>query len=342
MAKGSAKDTSTSSREVAFYYPGHIWDSGDSLKSLLLFFDGVALLVPRYARTVPEDVDPVMVGPLRQAGLLHILEPEVLVDKEATRQLSSAIGAIIQSGAFDRLAKDGTKFHELSYSRLGGFGDQELADAILGELKKRRLARDSEDGVSIPMHPMVRSTVLVLLAQILRQKGPALGMDLSPATDRPELVGALCEMLAVVPPVSSAGVVSFDLEAVGPDLSSVPLDEVLDFRRDNLAAFKEYARNVRKFVREIGGVSRPEREKAFRDRQEEIRELAADLKRTGRKAWKKPASFALGIAGAAWMVKTGDLIGGLLATAGLVTGAGSDAQRVNAYSYLFRARNRYP
>jgi hypothetical protein len=42
-------------------------------------------------------------------------------------------------------------------------------------LETRGLARGSEDAVSIPMHPMVRSLVLVLLAQILKEGGASAG-----------------------------------------------------------------------------------------------------------------------------------------------------------------------
>src|SRR5439155_7765360 len=121
---------------------------------------------------------------------------------------------MIRSGRFDRLRRDGTAFHELSYSRIGGYGDAELADALLKELKARKLARDTEDGVSVPMHPVVRSTVLVLLAQILRPKGDDLGMELLPTTDQPQLVEALCEFLSLSKPASARAVVAFDLETV--------------------------------------------------------------------------------------------------------------------------------
>lgn len=171
------------------------------------------------------------IGPLRKAGLLHLLEPETLVDKAATQELATAIGGLVRSGVFDRLKTRGTVFHELSYSRLGGYGDPKLAEAILKELQQRKLARKSKDGVSIPLHPVVRSTVLVLLAQILRPRGSQLGMELSPATDRPQLVEALSELLAGGLPASAGRVVAFDLETVAPDLTGVPLDEVLDFRK---------------------------------------------------------------------------------------------------------------
>src|SRR2546426_62321 len=142
--------------EIAFYYPGIIWYWSDWIKSLLLFFDGVALLVPAYMKERPELIDPIMASPLRERGLLHILEPETLVDKSATEKLTSALTDIITSGALDHLSRERVQFHELSYSRLGWDGDLGLAQMILDELKARGLARESKDGVSIPMHPAVR------------------------------------------------------------------------------------------------------------------------------------------------------------------------------------------
>ena len=330
------------SSEVAFYYPGPIWFSGDRIKSLLLFFDGVALLVPKYMKGRPEQLDPTIAQPLRKLGLLHLLEPEILVDKDATKQLAAALGQLLASGTFDQLSKDKSAFQELSYSRLGGYGDPKLAEALLKELKARKLARNTKDGVSIPMHPLVHAAVLVLLAQILRSKGPSLGFELSPATDRPQLVESLCELLSVPNSPASGHVVAFDLETVAPDLSVVPLDEVLDFRRSHLKEFKAYARNVRRFVVELSQLAPRRRETAFNDRQEEIRDLAADLKRKSRKAWKKPASFALSIAGATWTLHSGDPIGALLAAGAAAAGALSDDKpEVSAYSYLFAASERY-
>jgi hypothetical protein len=343
MAKKEKQRRSGALPEVAFYYPGPMWTSGEALKTLLLFFDGIALLVPRYMIERPQQHEPWLVGPLRNAGLLHILEPETLVDKAATKELTTAISGLIRSGAFKGLKKRGTAFHELSYSRLGGFSDHELAQEILKDLERHKLARKSKDGVSIPMHPVVRNTVLVLLAQILRPKGPELGLELSPTTDRPQLVDALSEMLAAGSPTSVGRVVAFDLETVAPDLSSVPLDEVLSFRQAHHREYKEYARNVRQFVHEISGLPGRERERALRDRQEQIRDLASDLKKTGRKAWQRPAFFALSVTGAAWKWQTGDPIGAVLAAAGALGTAISGGHRseVGAYSYLFQARSRY-
>ena len=207
--------------EVAFYYPGPMWNIGDWVKNLVLFFDGIALLVPEYMKDRPSMIDPAIASGLSEHGLLHILTPETMINKAATEQLAEAMTALITSGSLDALAAEETEFHELSYSRMGSYGDRGLAEMIFEELKARGLARDSEDGVSIPMHPMVRGIILVLLAQILRPYGKNFGVELSPATDQPQVVGALQELLSLPASPSAGRVVAFDLETVSVDLSSI-------------------------------------------------------------------------------------------------------------------------
>jgi len=328
--------------EVGFYYPNPLWMNGDWVKNLILFFDGIALLVLDYMQDRLEHFDPAIVAGLRDQGLLHIIKPEDAVDKPATENLASVLTDVIVSGALDVLAKDTTEFHELSRSRLGYYGDEQLADMIFDELKKRGLARDSKDGVSIPMHPLVRSLILTLLSQILRPYGNTKQISLNPVTDRPRLVSALAEMLSLPTAPTHGQVVSFDLNAVGVDLGAVPIDEILSFRRDHVGAFSEYRRSIRLFAYEPSRMLAEEREVVFEDRQAKLDELAAALKRTSRKVWKKPASFALGLTGAAWTLASGDPLGAVLAGAGAILGLeGSEKVDVGAFSYLFSARERY-
>lgn len=322
--------------EFAFYYPGHIWGSGEWIKNLILFFDGIALLVPEYKRFEPELLDPYIATPLADRGLLRILSADSVVDEDATRRLAEAITHFISSGALDKLAGEKTAFHELSRSRLGYYGDQKLSEAILKELKKRGLARDTEDGLSIPMHPKVRVLVLTLLSQILRAQGNNIGLDLSPATDRPQLVHALNELLSIPGSPSTAAVVAFDLEAVGVDLSGVPMDEVLSFKAEHRDKHQAYARTVRKFVRELSPLSATERAAAFEDRQAEIKAMAKELRRISRKAWKKPAGFALSVAGAASALIAGHPIGAIISAASaVIKSKEKKPDPTGPYSYLF-------
>jgi hypothetical protein len=96
---------------------------------MILFFDGIGILLPDYLRGKPEREDPAIAIPLREEGLLHVLEPEQIVDKPATEKLSGAMTEIIKSGALDKLDKNG-EFHAISYSRMGGYGEAQLAKEL--------------------------------------------------------------------------------------------------------------------------------------------------------------------------------------------------------------------
>ena len=341
-AHAHMKSQQEASREIAFYYPGHLWRSSEWMKTLLLFFDGIGLLVPEYKQEEPELADPFLAAPLREQGLLHYLIADQVVDAKVTKRLTEAISELLSAGALDSLAQDGTGFHELSMSRMGFYGNREMAETLFHELASRGLAQQTRDGVSVPLHPSVRYLILVLLAQILRSNGASSGLDLSPVTDQLQIVRALTEVLSL-PAVPSAGnVVAFDLQSVSVDLSSVPLEEVLSFRAENGAAHRKYVRSARQFARDLSLMPPEDRTSAFADRQAELDDLASDLRRRARSAWKLPASFALGLAGAGWTLASGNPIGALLsAGALLLKGPGSPANEGGAFSYLFAAHERY-
>jgi hypothetical protein len=77
--------------DVAYHHEPY-WHPGQSdwIKSLLLFFDGVAVLVPDYMRDRPLFTDPTLAQPLADQGLLHRLSPETLVDQRPPKRLPSS------------------------------------------------------------------------------------------------------------------------------------------------------------------------------------------------------------------------------------------------------------
>ncbi len=82
-----------------------------------------------------------------------MLEPNVWVDQAMAERLATVVVELLTRGTFNNL-REATYFAELSQSRLGYGADVELASWLVEELKQRGLARPSEDGVSIPLHPM--------------------------------------------------------------------------------------------------------------------------------------------------------------------------------------------
>lgn len=325
--------------DTAYYNPAPYWAIRESgwIKSLLLFFDDVAILLPRYMYGRHTDADPYVAGPLEERGLLRVLEPSDWVDQDLATQLAEVIVELLTNGTFDELAKE-EHFRELSQSRIGYGADIALADFLVDELEARGLARPSEDGVSIPLHPHVRTTILVVLAQLSRVAGKKRGMTIHPVTNSTEAVHDLIGTLSQKSMPSRHQVIQLDLEPVSFDLSAIPLDDVLQFRLEHQDAHRAYMRDLRSFMEELAVVDDSnERERALLQRRRELADAAHDIQRSCRRALGKDLSaWSLGIAGGVMAVASGDPVGLVLSAAGLIVGMVPNEQRqVSAYSYLF-------
>ena len=326
-------------KDTAYYYPSPYWlaEEGNWIKSLLLFFDEVAILLPDYMQGRHRDADPSLAGPMEEQGLLRILEPKEWVDAKVVEQLAGIMVELLALEVFDGLPET-QYFRELSQSRIGYGAEVELAQSLVDELQQRGLARSSEDGVSIPLHPVVRTTILVILGQLARSAGDRRGMAVHPVTNMPEAATDLLDTLSRQSMPSCEGVVKLDLEPVTLDLSTVPLEDVLQLRDDHREAHKAYMRSLRGFLVELGQISDPaEREAALLERREELADLAHENRRSvGRSAGKNLGSWSMGIAGGVWSVATGDVLGAALGALGLGAGLVPGPERtVGAYSYLF-------
>jgi hypothetical protein len=328
-------------RETAYYYPEPYWivREGSWIKSLLLFFDEVAILLPEYMRGRHLAADPTLAEPLEDSGLLRVLEPEWFVDEASTSKLTDMVQWLVEQNAFESLPE--AHMAELSMSRMGYSAIHETAHRVFEGLESRGLAVKSQDGVSIPMHPFVRAVYLVLLAQLARDAGARHGLDLLPTTNGPG-VKDVFERYLTLPPMPSRGrVISFDLDAVSIDLDAVPLDEVLAFRDENRDAYRRYMKNLRTFSLQVSGLDAGDRVRAFADRQAELTEEAHSLVHRAKEAWKSPkdvATFALGISGAAWSFAAHTPLPALLTLAGTGLGMLPGKEEGCAYSYLFKAK----
>jgi hypothetical protein len=332
-------------KELGFFQEPY-WQhyEGDVVKSLLLFFDGVALLTPDYMRDRPFAADPTLAEPLADKGLLHILSPEELIDEQITAALADLFEGLLDGGQLESLDRE-MPFAEISNSRLGLKVDPNLMSPLLEALKERGLARDSEDGVSMPMHHAVRNLVLGTLGQLLRVPGEALGYSLQPLgrSGYSPIAAALLQMLDRAPMPTAGSVVLSDLQHVGFDLSSVPLDEVLAFREEHGGAYRAYARDLRSFVHRVATTHEDERDAVYADRREALSDTAAELSRHARKAWLRPmASFGLGIGGSAVALGVGNPVGAGLAFASGLLGLKRQADPASVYTYLFSAQSAWP
>jgi hypothetical protein len=325
---------------VAYLYPAPYWSIGDSdwVKSLLLFFDQVAILLPEYMYGRHELADPSLAGPLEDLGLLNVLEPRTWIDIPARLELVSVMTELIESGLFDALDRT-VHFQELSSSRAGYNVDVAVSDQLVERLFELGLARRTEDGVSLPMHPTVRTTMLVLLGQFARGVGERRSLSIHPTALQGHTVDDLRQFLRVGPISSIGRVIELDLEHVGLNVGAVPLDDVLAFRSAHIDEHKHYTEHLRLFLADLATVDdEQDRGQLLLERREELADEARRLQRQTRRAFRlNLGSFGLGIAGTAWSTASGDPLGAILGSGSLAFGLATSgrAPAVGAYSYLF-------
>ena len=283
--------------------------------------------------------DPTLAEPLEDQGLLRVLEPTNWIDLAMAEKLATVVVEMLTAGAFDILPKT-EYFAELSQSRLGYGVDLALASWLVDELKQRGLARSSVDGVSIPMHPVVRTAILVILGQLARLRGVEAGFLAHPTTSDLRVVNDLLRMLAREPLPSAAHIVTFDLEPVTINLETVPLDEVLGYREERQAAHQADMRDVRRFASDLASISdESDREAQLLARRGELSNAARDLQSSARRAFgKNLAAWSLGLGGAWWSLSHGDPFGLALAALPAAAAGIPDRPTVNAYSYLFEVQ----
>ena len=286
--------------DVAYYYPAPYWGpyEGGWVKSLLLFFDKISILLPGHMYGRHHSSDPALAEPLEDLGLLEVLEPTEWVDEAMAMSLADAVIGLLADGVFDDLP-EATRFHELSQSRLGYGADIKLAEWVVSELQEKGLAKPSEDGVSVPLHPVVRTTILVILAQISRSAGTKRSLNIHPATQDPSAINDLLQTLSRERMPSRNRVITFDLEPVSFNLDSVPLDELLDFREEHQGAHRAYMRDLRGSMAELAEIDAlREREALLLERRQEISDMAHELQRSTRSALgRNLPSWSFGLAG---------------------------------------------
>ena len=143
--------------DTAYYYPAPYWGLRDSgwIKSLLLFFDDVAILLPDYMYGRHIDADPTLAEPLEDRGLLRVIEPNDWVDKEIADKLAEVVVELLTNGAFNDLPKV-EYFAELSQSRIGYGADVKLA-GFFGRRASRERTFAPERGWSFNPSPSRRA-----------------------------------------------------------------------------------------------------------------------------------------------------------------------------------------
>lgn len=336
---------------VAFHYPwppidGHLISAW--LKTMSLFFDGVAVLA------APAEHDLLIAGqeetiyPLHDARLLHILDPDDIIDRSAARalidfvlQLATSIEEeSIRSG---RILEDLALLRD-TWSRPRALDEQERAASRLvwKELQRRGLASDFRADDAIYVEPDKWRQILAFLAQAVKPAGRRIGLDLQPATDDKSMIDNF-PVVRGRQRLSEGDVVAFDIEQVALDMSNVPMSDLLEFREDHGSDYRAYARSIQRFALEVSELPSEDRTSAFLRRRDELADEADHLRNLARTWWRQPAaSVGLGLIGTGVSASIGQWAPAALALLTGIVGAQSKPPTSGMYSYLFTAQRRFP
>ena len=323
--------------EFAHYYGDWIWgpELTDWVKSLLLFFDGIAIGMPEANAQRLIDSDPVLAQPLVEMGLLRNFWPEVSaklgdeppVDPAFKRYMKRLDEIYDQNGGLSKSALE-----ELVTSV-----NPELRAALEGFAQRLALAKQNFGGeVTSRANTLAVAGVSGSLVQYVTD------VSIQPVIDNESAAGYVATVLGSHGR-DPASIIVDDIRHVGIDLQRVPLDEVLHFRREHGSEYRAYSQDVRRFVLQLSLMSEAERSSALAERHGELEDRAEELRRVGRNSFKHQAvSFGFGFAGAAWIMVHGDAWGALFAAG--AAAAGLSAPTLGpigaAYSYIFQAKSK--
>jgi hypothetical protein len=326
--------------EFAHYFGDWVWRSDLTgwVKSLLLFFDGIAVAVPFRVANFLFQSEPYLAQPLIEKGLLRNFAPELWLP-EAThisrRDLESARARVIQWEIASASSSVIPMSLLLEYNEEISFMIElyhyisEHIDILLTGKVRRELPPDSWRAlmVGITSRLLVQNVNEVAIQPVIKDSNAGrfvASVIGSPARD------------------SRPNIVLGDIARVGIDLSDVPLDEVIDFRRTYGPEYRAYSKEVRDFVLSLSLMTENDRIAAIAARRADFDDRVARLQRIGRQSFKRQSiSLGFGLAGAVWTLAHGDPWGAAFAAG--ATAAGFSRPSLGsigaAYTYVFRAGN---
>ncbi len=295
---------------TAYYTDGIAWGSFNWPKSMLLFFEKVAILVPEAEQDVFERSDEAVIAGLREHDVLRVLRPHELVDQNAShriiQQLRDAAERLPESAEPDPGAP-----MLLYLEKLGNGPEAAQVKELANQLHRSGVAKPFVHGQSMIIRPGLGYLVLDAIAREAARTGQRLGLDLYPS----RCVGTQRDLFPIhrrVDMCAGATVVHTDLEDVGVDLGPVPIEEILDFKRQNADLLDRYRLGLHEFSSRLAETPFADREVLLRERSESIQATNDELKSAYRD-WRKLAAIGLGLGGVAWTFSTGDPVGGSLA-----------------------------
>lgn len=327
-------DEADSASVAAWIYPGK-WDHDwDIAKHALLYFPaGLAAAGDPANPTIAADESPELALPLLEEGLLHLVDSDFLYAPPEHFEED-----------FQALAE--YQRHPGWWAQRALFLSGESGDGVLDEYVDSAGSRDAR---------LSRASLATDIDAALTVQGRWIGnkIQIAPAAHDPRfarlfarsamaLLGkrdGTAERMRLLPG-TKASVAMDDLLSISLDLSCVSLSDVLQFRREHVREFSQYARNVREFA--LASLLLPEQEasEVLRERRLELLELRRDLGSAWRRILNVGPSKVLAMAAGIASIAEGAPTAGLLSIAAAAADRG--VQPAGWLTYLRVAKRSLP
>jgi hypothetical protein len=342
---------------VGYYYTDWIWPerATDSMKSLLLFFDHLALVLPQRLHDVVVSEDPILALPLKEKGILLNLDPESWLEEAESDRIVNEV--------YNALAEDSIPRNDRDYASLttAHFGFESRAtQELLAKLQGKGLIDGQVVDSVVQMAPAARLIILTALASILYEKSFRQGLELSlitfengpsvkmrkgqTAVRRQKPYRWYPESLMDVTREALEFVTLWeDFEAIGVDLSAVPLDEVLEFRQRHGTEYRAYIRGLRSFINTFRWGEEANDLEQFNERREELLDQSADLRRLSRRTFgRRAAILSVTAAAFGWSAYHGDPVSAALSSLAAALSLPSNPERSQRpFAYLFAIEDEF-
>lgn len=300
---------------------------------MLLFFDGIALALPSRAADWYINDDPYLAQPLIEQGLMRNFEPELWMTELPAENLSD-VQAMSEITQWD-ITSSSTGIIPPNLEDISG--EAGFVQSLRPFLD--RYPAIIEQVLSGAHEPyLVRPFVVGVTSKLLSQNIKDVAVQ--PIIDDWNAAWFVASVIGSPVGESHPDVIVGDIARVGIDLTAVPLDEVVDFRRTHGSEYRAYSKEVRDFVLSLSLMAENDRIAAITERRADLIDRAEQLREIGRRSFKRQSiSVGIGFAGAAWTLAHADPWGAAFAAA--ATAAGISRPSLGsigaAYTYVFQA-----
>lgn len=326
---------SASPKCYAYYSDGISWESSDWAKSMLLFFDGIAVLVPEREDEAFEHSDEAVIAGMRKAECLRVLRPTDLVDAQTAGDIASDVEKIV--AALDWRGGEDRATDSLYVEKLGSHVAGRTVDRLASNLRDRGLAKGK--GAALEVDRRVIMLVLSVIAAHAQRRGQALGVQLTPAhstrswAHRREFLGEWVRR------DQYAHIINTDVETLRINVGPIPVDELVSFREQNRSALDQYRLAIALLAKDLAQLDLDLQRVARSERVESLKEARREIERSGREYLSNTGGLMCAVAGLVWTCIGHDIAGALLAGGVLAFDAlGTSSQkRLHDLSYVISA-----